>query len=211
MESVFHTNGTQRSLPSKSWFQEITAGGYRALILDCDGTLVESSEVHLTSFQAAVRAQGQDMQRDWYFARTGLDRRSLFTAFSAEISNGFDVERAIKNSIQNFIELSPAVTSIDETAELVQALEKTHPMAVATNAELEVATASLSATNLLGYFGFIASISDNVAAKPAPDIYVLAAERLGFQTNDTLVFEDSKEGVRAALDAGLDVIQIIHD
>jgi beta-phosphoglucomutase-like phosphatase (HAD superfamily) len=46
------------------------------VIFDCDGTLVDSSDLHLRSFQSALRAQGHDMDRDWYHARTGLDRLS---------------------------------------------------------------------------------------------------------------------------------------
>lgn len=186
------------------------AGGYRAVILDLDGTLVESSEVHFKSFQAAVQAQGQDMDRDWYFARTGLDRHSLFAAFSADVQGGFDVALAIRQSIENFIELSPSVSSIDETFKLAQALDQSVPMAIGTNAEFEVATASLRATGLLKFFDVVVSISDNVAPKPAPDIFLLATERLGFSTTETVVFEDSPEGVRAALEAGLDVFQVLH-
>lgn len=180
------------------------------MIFDCDGTLVQSSEAHFQSFQAAVRAQGQDMQRDWYCARTGLDRQSLFAAFAGDVSRELDVALAIEQSIQEFIALSSSVTAIDETAELVRALSPSYPMALGTNAEYEVATASLRATDLLEYFDNIVSISDGIAAKPAPDIFLRATENLGFLATETLVFEDSSEGVRAALEAGLDVFQLMH-
>jgi beta-phosphoglucomutase-like phosphatase (HAD superfamily) len=210
LNSVFYSRGTQHSVSSKDWYSEVIAGGYHAVIFDCDGTLVESSEAHFQSFQAAVRAQGQDMPRDWYFARTGLDRQSLFRAFSADVSGELDVTLAIRESIKNFIDLSSSVTAISETAELVRALGLAHPMAVGTNAELEVPTASLRATDLLKYFDCIVSISDDVAAKPAPDIFLRAKERLGFSAAETVMFEDSSGGVKAALDAGLDVFKIAH-
>jgi HAD superfamily hydrolase (TIGR01509 family) len=48
-----------------------------------------------------------------------------------------------------------------------------------------------------------------LAAKPAPDIFVDAAEKLGFRPSQTLVVEDSDQGVEAAMSAGLDVIRLI--
>jgi HAD superfamily hydrolase (TIGR01509 family) len=210
MESILHTQDIQRAVPSQEWHSEIMSGGYRAVIFDCDGTLVESSEVHFQSFQAAVRAQGQEMARDWYYARTGLDRGSLFAAFSADKAGTFDVASAIEQSIQQFVCLSTSVTAIRETADLARKLRSSHPMAVGTNAELVVATASLRKTGMLDCFDHIVSISDDVAPKPAPDIFLLATERLGFRPSETVVFEDSAEGVRASLEAGLDVFQVLH-
>lgn len=210
MDSIFHSGSTQRTINSDRWYSEITKGGYRSVIFDCDGTLVDSSELHLLSFQAAVCAQGYNMDRDWYHARTGLDRQSLFGAFATDVSGQLDMELAIKQSIQEFINLSPSVTPIAETAELVRALGLSYPMAVGTNAEIEIARASLQATSLLEYFNNIVSISDGLPAKPSPDIFLQAANSLGFGFAETLVFEDSAEGVCAALDAGLDVFQLIH-
>lgn len=208
MQSIFHANGIQRSVQSNDWHAEIMAGGYGAVIFDCDGTLVHSGEAHFQSFKKAAQAQGQDMQRDWYDARTGLDRRSLLAAFSAECAHDFDIDLALKQSIQSFIDGPSSVTPIDETVALVRALHPSHPMAVATNAELKVAQTSLRATGLLRFFDHILSISNGVAPKPAPDIFLLATDRLGFGAAKTLVFEDSPQGVSAALAAGLDVFQL---
>ena len=83
-------------------------------------------------------------------------------------------------------------------------------MAVGTNAEIEVATASLQAVNLLNYFVTIVSISDGLLAKPAPNIFAHATKILGFTAAKTLIFEDSAEGVSAAIAAGSDVIQVAH-
>jgi HAD superfamily hydrolase (TIGR01509 family) len=208
MDSILFSGGAQRRVASKDWYSEVIAGGYCAVIFDCDGTLVESSEAHFQSIRAAVRAQGHDMARSWYLQRSGLDRRSILAALASSVSGSLDVALASQESIDAFISLAAKVSPIAETFELVQRIGQSRPMAVGTNAEIEVARASLHATQLLGFFDFIVSVSDGHAAKPAPDIFDDARRRLGFPAEKTLVFEDSPEGVRAALAAGLDVFQV---
>jgi len=207
--SIFTTRGAQRRISSDSWFDEIEAGGYRAVIFDCDGTLVDSSAAHFRSVQVALRAQGHDMDSDWYAARTGLDRQSIFQTVANETSKTLDISRASRNSIASFIDHSAAVLPIPETANLVRKLYGTYPMGVGTNAEFEVANASLQAADLLQYFDHILSVSGGYAPKPAPDIFLAATTQLGFSASKTIVFEDSTEGVCAALRAGLDVIKLI--
>ena len=210
MDSILFSAGTKRHVVPQDWYSEIIAGKYGAVIFDCDGTLVDSSEAHFQSFRTAVRAQGYDLDRDWYAQRNGLDRQTLLSHFASINTGAFDVALASRQSIEVFISGATAVAPIDETGNLVRALAGTYPMAVGTNAEIEVATASLQAVNLLNYFDTIASISNGLPAKPAPNIFAYATQRLGLPAAKTLVFEDSAEGVSAAIEAGSDVIQVLH-
>ncbi|QMU57962.1 MAG: HAD-IA family hydrolase [Boseongicola sp.] len=210
MDSILFSAGTKRHLASQDWYFEIIAGEYGAAIFDCDGTLVDSSEAHFQSFRAAVREQGYDLDRDWYAQRTGLDRQSLLANFASSCTGAFDVALASRRSIDVFIRGTTAVSPIAETVSLVRTLAGTYPLAVGTNAEIEVTTASLQAVNLLDYFATIASISHGLPAKPAPNIFAYATQRLGVPPAKTLVFEDSAESVSAAIAAGSDVIQVVH-
>lgn len=205
--ALLHTDDETLEVTSDTWSAEIAQRGYRAFIFDCDGTLVESSEVHFQSFHEAIAEQGQVLDRDWYLERTGLDRVSLFEEFSA-IMLPLDIERACKRSIELFVSMSAKVAVIPETKLLVDALSKIGPMAVATNAERPVAEASLKATGLRKYFDHIVAISDGFPPKPAPDIFQHAA-RLLHSDHRVLVVEDSAQGVVAAKAGGFNVVQLL--
>jgi beta-phosphoglucomutase-like phosphatase (HAD superfamily) len=82
------------------------------------------------------------------------------------------------------------------------------PRAVATSTRAPLAQRKLEAAGLLGYFDVVCTSSDVAHPKPAPDVYLLAAERLGVSPAQCLVLEDSPTGVRAALAAGMTVVQV---
>ena len=208
IHATLHTKEGESATTSATWQQDILQRGYTAFIFDCDGTLVESADVHFTAFHEAAKDQNCNLDRDWYFARTGLDRLTLFREFANDTANDFDIEAAVARSISLFTEMSDRVLPIVETERLAKELCRDFPLAVGTNAERSVAEASLTATHMLECFDHVVSISDGFKPKPSPEIFKKAAQLLGAPRLQTLVIEDSKQGVHAALNAGLDVIEI---
>ncbi len=201
-------NETKR-LHADEWLSEIERMTPAAVIFDCDGTLVESSDAHRRSMQTATREQGFDMPSHWYLERTGLDRLSLFQDFSAFAGESFDISRAMETSIECFADHVSSVRPIRETVRALQVLkEQGFPVAVATNAEHEIAVQSLGATDLLHRIDALSTISDGVQPKPSPQLFELAARRLGVDAPDVCVFEDSEQGVQAARAALMSVFHI---
>ncbi len=206
MKAEHHSKRGSSIVDSNEWEALILANKYKALIFDCDGTLVESGNAHFNSFREAVRAQGEDLDQVWYSERTGLDRRSLLSKFSSIASPAFDVERAITQSVSAFATHVSLVQAIPETSHLLRRFSSSLPIAVGTNAEADIATASLTATGLIDFVRFISSVSDGLAPKPSPDIFIAAAAKLECASGSALVIEDSRQGVLAAKAAGMDVL-----
>jgi len=209
IEAVLHASDGVTAITSDTWQHVLAQRGYQAFIFDCDGTLVESAAVHFTSFSKATAEQGHDLNLDWYLERTGLDRISLFQEYAKGAGESFNLESAVERSITLFTEISDRVTAIPEVETLVRHLGQTYPLAVGTNAEKQVAQASLSATGMLECFDCIVAVTDGLEPKPSPQIFAKAADILGLPRAQTLVIEDSKQGVTAAKAAGMDVIEII--
>ena len=209
IDSVIHHLEQAREVSSDLWLDFVDVEAFAAVIFDCDGTLVESAEAHMKSMQAAAKEQGHEMTAAWYRARTGLDRASLLKDFRAATDPEFDVERASETSIAGFGEFAHLVTPKESVFRFASSLQlRGVAMAVATNAERDVAEVSLRVTRRRNIFKDLVSISDGVAPKPSPEMFLLAAKRLGYPPSKVLVVEDSPQGVQAALDAGMSVIQL---
>ena len=193
MYATHHGKQSTRIATSEQWEDLIDTLGYKALIFDCDGTLVESGQAHYNSFRDALRAQGAELDSCWYQERTGLDRHSLLTEFAKTAHPGFDVERARALSFSAFETHVHLVRSIPETSKLLSRFSSELPVAVGTNAEAEIAKASLTSTGL---------------PKPCPDIFSAAAMKFDCPPEAILVIEDSEQGVQAAKLAGMDVLAL---
>ena len=209
MQSTWHSAGQSIRLNSEAWLDRVTAETFDAVIFDCDGTLIDSSEVHLQCLLAATRDQGQEMSAQWYAARTGLDRIGLFEAFRDSLDGDFDVDRACEVSIAHINQVAHLARPIPETIALAKSLsERAKPLAVATNAERPVCELLLATVTIQDLFDTVVCVSDGVPPKPSPALFQLAAERLGQENGKVLVVEDSPQGVQAAKSARMSVIEL---
>lgn len=196
-------------LPSDQWFDLTRTYGFGAVIFDCDGTLVRSEKAHFHAFQRAVSNQDQHLDRAWYLERTGLDRRGLLQEFRRTQAPTLDVERAIRDSIEGFSSEVWRVEAIAQPVDLATRLSNAKiPIAVGTNSERVIARQSLGKIDVLGLFPILACVSDTLAPKPSPDIFLAAATSLQISAHEILVIEDSREGVVAAKVANMAVLRV---
>ena len=181
----------------------------RAVIFDMDGLLIDSERVMLECWRATAAEQSLALDDTLWLSMVGLhdagcadllDR--LLGAEQAERLT-FECKRRYDLVMQHGLPLKAGVR------ELLQDLSGLGvPMAVATSTRGERARIKLSRSGIDGYFSHVITSSDVAHPKPAPDLYLLAAERLGIPPRECVALEDSEYGVRAASAAGLRVIQV---
>jgi beta-phosphoglucomutase-like phosphatase (HAD superfamily) len=180
----------------------------RAILFDCDGTLLLTSDLHFKAISQAVERQAAQMPRDWYMALTGLGRRDLFAAFMRDFGIGLDLARAIADSIATTVAMAAEARENPAVADIARRVSGRLPTAVVTNSETAIVNALLHQTGLLGLFDAILGCESATHPKPAPDLYLAAAARLGVAPGDCLVFEDSDQGILAARKAGMRCIDV---
>jgi HAD superfamily hydrolase (TIGR01509 family) len=187
---------------------DLSGRAFSGLIFDCDGTLADTGALHLRSFQQALAQQGFAMDADWYHARGGLARIELLQRFRSDFGADLDCGKAAWQSIASFGAIASMATPIAATTRIVRQFQGKLPMAVASNAERPVVLATLRAIGLLDAFSAIVTISEAVEPKPAPKMFQMAAGLLHLPAEQCLVFEDSAEGLSAALAAGMEAVDV---
>lgn len=184
--------------------------GAQALIFDCDGTLVQTPALYAGAWQDAFKAAGHHMEPDWYHARAGMSEHVLLDDFESE--HGVTVDRGltVREMRSAVLERIGEVSEIEIISSIARRFHGKMPMAVASGGPREVVLASLKETGLLPLFDTVVTIDDVAHAKPAPDLFLEAASRLGVAAGQCLVFEDSQQGLEAAHNARMPVVDVNH-
>jgi HAD superfamily hydrolase (TIGR01509 family) len=107
-----------------------------------------------------------------------------------------------------YFALLPQLQPIPEVVDIINAEHGRIPFAVVSGGRRNSVTNSLTTLGLLDKFETIVGAEDYKNSKPAPDAYLLAAERLGVAPKDCLVFEDTDMGIQAATAAGMASVKI---
>lgn len=182
---------------------------YSAVIFDCDGTLVDTLAVHYRALSEVLTAQGIALDHDWFMARTGVSTRELLGELSREdVGRDLDVERALSDKDRRYGELVETVVATEAVADVARAHRGRVPLAVASGGPRSQVEASLRAAGLLDLFDVVVTYDDVDRGKPAPDLFLLAAEHLDIEPADCVVYEDSEEGLQAAEAAGMRAIDV---
>jgi beta-phosphoglucomutase-like phosphatase (HAD superfamily) len=177
---------------------------FSALIFDCDGTLVDSNELHYRALNSVVRSRGIEMPRTWFIARIGFSQHEILQQFQHEFGVTLDPTQTTELFMNTYRQGLDAVQEIAVVADVARHYRGKVPMAVASGGAREIVQATLLATRLLDLFDTIVTVDDVAGrGKPAPDLFLESARRLGVPANECMVFEDSDEGIEAARRAGM--------
>jgi HAD superfamily hydrolase (TIGR01549 family) len=184
-------------------------GSFSALIFDCDGTLVDTAPAHLQALQEALEPLALTMTPAWYYPRVGLTPDALLDEYEAQLAGPAPSREGIFARYNMAFQAGlHALKEINVIAEIARRWNGRVPMAVASNGQRRNVEATLRVTKLLPLFDCIVGAEDVAHGKPEPDVFLEAARRMKVSPDRCVVFEDSNEGLEAALRARMRGIDI---
>lgn len=185
-----------------------------AVLFDLDGVLVDTEpwwdEVRIKFAAEHGRSWGPDDQR----AVMGANSRGWARIMRERLDLDTMGEDAILGAVVDGVLAcyrDREVPRIPGALEAVRRIAASRPVALASSSHPGVIRAAVEALGLHDVLGAIASSDEVEHGKPAPDVYLLAAERLGTEPARCLVVEDSLNGVRAGRAAGMTVVLVPNE
>lgn len=179
-----------------------------AVIFDLDGVLVDSGAHHRAAWTAMLGEIGISAPPEFWRLTIGRPADEAVPHLVGRPLPPAEVWRLSRRKHEHYVKLSRAgLPAVAGAPAFVSALARLGvPRAVATSARRADATRLLGDLDLLAHFAVIVSAEDVRRGKPAPEVFVTAAARLGVRPEACLVFEDSVVGVQAGRAAGMRVI-----
>jgi beta-phosphoglucomutase len=188
-----------------------------ALIFDMDGVLADTEPLHIRSWELTMeRVSPAVMATDESRKAFRVVREELTGMSSVDIGRSFIRRYDMRLSVEELLSLKRGffrgmiAKDITLFPGLLEELGrwKRLPIALATSSSRVEAEFMIAHLGIADLFDPIVTSDDVKSAKPAPDCYLLAAERLGRRPADCVVIEDSGHGIRAGLAAGARVLAI---
>lgn len=169
-----------------------------------DGLLIDTEAVYVEALQAAAQSLDLEMPLAFCHSMVGIPGKECDVMIQDFYGTGFRIEEfrlRFSGHAKSLLEANiPVKAGVVELLDFLT--NRGLPLAVATSAGRATAERHLGRAGLLNRFRAVATRDDVVHAKPAPDVYLEAARRLGIAPERCVAFEDSNVGLTAAHAAG---------
>lgn len=177
-----------------------------AYIFDFDGVLINSMEAHFGSYQEALAEVNVPLDKDNFYSNAGMTGKEQIAFFADRASVKIDVEKVYKRKGQLWDKYTDRIKKIPCNLELLKCLR-------AAGYHTAIATGSTPGSVIPIMKKYLIEVDAVVTAedvkrgKPHPDLFLCAAEKLGFAPENCIVVEDSDVGIDAAKAAEMKVMR----
>ncbi len=183
----------------------------QAVVFDMDGLMIDTEPIYQFSLQKAAKELGYEFEQSFFFSIIGQPNDACRKIIAGHFGPDFPLDTFWKRWQQIWKEHAES-TGISIKPGLTELLaflnEHRIPKAVATSSDGEQAAFSLKASGLGRQFSHIVTGDQIPNGKPAPDIYLEAARRLGVDPEKCVALEDSETGILSATSAGMTAIMV---
>ena len=179
--------------------------GTAALLFACDGTLVDTLALYRTCWRQVFGRHGFDMSDEWFAIWQG---HSMVPFVRGAFPDVDDATLAVigHEGVELFLESTHLLEPLEHVVEIARNYRGVLPMAVVSGGPRAAVVDSLHAVGIADLFDPVITVDDVAHGKPAPDAYLLAAQRLGVNPALCVAYEDTGSGMTSAREAGVGVI-----
>ncbi len=184
----------------------------KAVLFDMDGLMVDTESLSTEAFINSAKAQGYNMTKEETLKVLGFTKANIYQ-FWIDYFQGTNADgKKLVDDHYEYIEnvlYTVGPEKMPYVEELLKYLkENNYKIAVASSSDTADIKNNLEKTKLEKYIDEIASGAEVENGKPAPDVFLLAAERLDVDPKDCLILEDSKAGIKAGKASGAMVFMV---
>jgi len=191
---------------------DIPPGDFDGYVFDLDGTLIDTMPLHFIAWSEAMKRAGLPvpLSEDLFYSLGGVPTRRVAEIFGEHYKMPINADSVSHVKEALYLERIAQVERIEAVVAFARKVANTKPVAIATGGQPEIAIPAIRAAGLDDIFKVVIT-PDDVApgrGKPEPDMFVLAAQRIGVDPKKCLAFEDAEPGIKAALAAGMKVVRV---
>jgi HAD superfamily hydrolase (TIGR01509 family) len=180
----------------------------QGLIFDCDGTLANTMPLHWRAWSLITQRHGLHFPEDRFYSLGGVPSRDILRMLAKEQGRSLDHIAVAHEKEEAYLPLMAEVEPIHAVVEIARAHHGKIPMAVASGGTQKIICEVLEHLKIRHLFAAVVTCEMVTNQKPAPDIFVEAARRIGVDPKFCRAYEDTDLGLTAIRAAGMDAVDV---
>jgi len=180
----------------------------KGLIFDCDGTLADTMPLHWRAWQIITERHRLHFPEERFYALGGVPSRDILKILAAEQGRSLDHLAIAHEKEEAYLPLMVNAEPIHAVVEIAKAHHGQIPMAVASGGTQAIICQVLEQLKIRHLFAAVVTSEMVTQQKPAPDIFLEAARRIGVEPKYCRAYEDTDLGMTAIRAAGMDAVDV---
>jgi beta-phosphoglucomutase family hydrolase len=180
----------------------------KGLIFDCDGTLADTMPLHWHAWQIVTQRHNLHLSEGRFYSFGGMPSRDILKQLAQEQGRSLDHIAVAHEKEAAYIPLITQAGPIHAVVEIAKANHGKIPMAVASGGTQQIIVQVLEHLKIRYLFDAVVTSEMVKNQKPAPDIFLEAAKRIGVEPKYCRAYEDTDLGMQAIRSAGMDPVDV---
>lgn len=186
----------------------VISADIKGLIFDCDGTIADTMPLHYLAYEKALGKDAACFTKKTFYEQAGVPAEQVMELLKDQHNLDFDPAEVAHRKEKIYHDSLTEMSTIAAVEQIVREYGKCMPTAVASGGTRENVLKTLQLVGLDDFFDTVVAAEEVEHGKPSPDMFLLAASRLGVDPKHCLVFEDGEKGFEAAEAAGMKWIDV---